>query len=107
MDQPLSFGGWLQRRRKAHGLTQAQLGQLIGCSASLIRKIEADERRPSAEIAARLAAGLQLAGDDRTTFLHWARRPRRPTSAARRPSRVGSHSCSGLPSHDLPRPQRR
>ena len=74
MDDDLSFGGWLQRRRKARGLTQAQLGQHIGCSASLIRKIEADERRPSTEVAGLLAEYLQLAVDDRTTFLRVARR---------------------------------
>ena len=86
MDDDVSFGGWLQRRRKARGLTQAQLGQRIGCSASLIRKIEADERRPSTEVAALLADCLQLAVDDRTTFTSLRVGPWAPTASARRPT---------------------
>jgi transcriptional regulator with XRE-family HTH domain len=45
-----SFGTWIRRRRKALDLTQ-QLAERIGCSLSLIFKIESDERRPSRQIA--------------------------------------------------------
>jgi DNA-binding XRE family transcriptional regulator len=40
-----SFGRWLKLHRLTLDLTQADLGQLIGCSAMTIRKIETYERR--------------------------------------------------------------
>ena len=47
MTYDVSFGRWLQQRRKKLGLTQEQLGDLLNYSGAMIRKIEADERRPS------------------------------------------------------------
>ncbi len=41
----------------------------VGRSAIMLRKIEADERGPSAELAERLADALDLAGNERTAFL--------------------------------------
>src|SRR5947209_20607236 len=38
MDDDLTFGDWLQRRRKALHLTQQQLGQLARCATDTIRK---------------------------------------------------------------------
>ena len=55
MDDIISFGRWLKLRRIALYLTQDDLGRLAGCSAIAIRKIEADERRPSPELAEKLA----------------------------------------------------
>src|SRR5262245_1009194 len=73
MDDSASFGAWIQRRRKALDLTQDELAQRVGCSTETIRKIEADARRPSKQIAARLADQLRLAVDERAAFLHVAR----------------------------------
>src|SRR5262245_31373960 len=73
MDDSASFGAWIQRRRKALDLTQDELAQRVGCSAETIRKIEADARRPSKQIAARLAEQLRLAVDERVAFMHVAR----------------------------------
>lgn len=73
MDGNASFGHWLQRRRNALRLTQRELAQQVGCAAVTIRKIEADERRPSVQIAQRLAARLALAPAERAAFLHAAR----------------------------------
>ena len=42
-----SFGLWLKQRRKSLDLTQADLADQVGCSTTTIRKIEADQRRPS------------------------------------------------------------
>ena len=50
-----SFGYWLRLKRKALDLTQDGLADRVGCSAATIRKIEAEERRPSAQIVERLA----------------------------------------------------
>ena len=73
MEPIFSLGQWLKRRRKARDLTQEALAQLVGCSLETIRKIEGDARRPSRQIAERLAEHLGLAPDERTTFLQTAR----------------------------------
>jgi len=54
MSQQHPFGYWLKRSRKALDLTQAELANQVGCSSETIRKIEAQERRPSAQIVERL-----------------------------------------------------
>jgi predicted ATPase/class 3 adenylate cyclase len=73
MDEHASFGAWIQRRRKALDLTQAELAERVSCALGTIRKIETDERRPSKQIAARLADQLHLAPDQRSVFLQAAR----------------------------------
>lgn len=69
-----SFGQWVRRRRQALDLTQAQLAARTACSVALIRKVEADERRPSRTIAELLAEALAIAPAARPAFLHAARR---------------------------------
>jgi predicted ATPase/transcriptional regulator with XRE-family HTH domain/Tfp pilus assembly protein PilF len=64
-----SFGYWLRRRRKALDLTQDELGDRVGCSPATIRKIEADERRPSKQLAELLADQLQIPAAERANFL--------------------------------------
>nr|HMQ55534.1 helix-turn-helix domain-containing protein [Anaerolineae bacterium] len=73
MEPPTSFGLWLKERRKQLDLTQADLAKRIGCSVVTIRKIEADERRPSRQIAELLADCLEIAAAERVTFLKIAR----------------------------------
>jgi predicted ATPase/transcriptional regulator with XRE-family HTH domain len=73
MDIQVSFGGWIAERRKALDLTRDQLAGRVGCSASALRKIESDERRPSRQMAERLAECLQVLPDQRLTFLQVAR----------------------------------
>jgi tetratricopeptide (TPR) repeat protein/transcriptional regulator with XRE-family HTH domain len=68
-----SFGYWLRRRRKALDLTQEALAQAVACSGFAIRKIEADERRPSRRLAERLAQKLSIPVAERTAFLEAAR----------------------------------
>ena len=69
----ISFGRWLQRRRKALDLTQEELAQRVGCAAETLRKIEADVRRPSRQIAERLAEALEIPESDRAAFIKAAR----------------------------------
>ncbi|MEP7189115.1 MAG: helix-turn-helix domain-containing protein, partial [Roseiflexaceae bacterium] len=76
MSDIISLGLWIKRRRKALDLTQAALAQRVGCSLDLIQKIEADARRPSREMAARLADMLDLAADERAPFIQAARAER-------------------------------
>ncbi len=73
MSDEFSFGHWLQRRRKALDLTQAELARRVGCAAETLRKIEADARRPSLQIAKRLADALELPEAERASFIHAAR----------------------------------
>jgi len=73
MDEISSFGAWLRRRRKALDLTQAALARQVGYSVSAIRKLEADEYRPSREIAEHLADALGIAPEERAAFVHFAR----------------------------------
>ncbi len=69
-----SFGSWLKQRRKALDLTQIELANQVGCAVTTIQKIEANIRRPSKQIAARLADLLALSPDERAGFLTFARR---------------------------------
>ena len=72
-DRTHSFGYWLRRRRKALDLTQEALAQRVCCSGFTIRKIEADERRPSRRLAERLATSLAVPEEERRDFLAAAR----------------------------------
>src|SRR6266540_2707057 len=73
MSDIISLGLWIKRRRKARDLTQDMLAQRVGCSLETIRKIETDMRRPSRQIAERLADHLGLAAEERAAFLQAAR----------------------------------
>src|SRR5262245_29550773 len=73
MEEIISFGHWLKLRRQALRLTQDALAGLVFCSVELIRKIEADTRRPSPEIAELLARHLGLAPHQWATFVKVAR----------------------------------
>jgi predicted ATPase/transcriptional regulator with XRE-family HTH domain len=73
MDVPTSFGHWVRMRRRAMDLTQDALGRAAGCSTVTIRKLESDERRPSRQIAERLADCLQIAPHERAAFIGLAR----------------------------------
>ena len=73
MVETLSFGNWIRQRRRALDLTQEQLAASIGCSLSAVRKIEADERRPSLQVAELLADTLVVPAGDRAVFLKVAR----------------------------------
>ncbi|MCZ7554196.1 MAG: tetratricopeptide repeat protein [Anaerolineales bacterium] len=69
MDTSESFGYWVRRRRKALDLTQKGLAQRVGCAEVTLRKIEADERRPSRQMAERLAHCLSLSAPETSEFL--------------------------------------
>jgi predicted ATPase/transcriptional regulator with XRE-family HTH domain len=105
MDTEVSFGAWVARRRKALDLTREQFAQCVGCSVPGLRKIEADERRPSIQMAERLAHCLQIPLEERPIFLKAARRElcveRLGTpwhaQAAVRARPVLLHSTSNLP----------
>lgn len=69
----VSFGDWLKRQRKAMGWTQDQLALQISCSTSALKKLEAEERRPSAQIVERLAEIFDIPLNEQASFLRFAR----------------------------------
>lgn len=95
-----SFGYWVRRRRRALDLTQAELGRRAGASAAAIRKIEADERRPSRELAEHLAAALGVPDAERAAFLRAAR----GIAAVERLPAAGELAAAPHPSQPLATP---
>lgn len=85
-----SFGNWVKRTRKSLDLTQQELAKRVGCSASLIFKIESDERRPSRQIAELLAQHLEIPAGQRPLFFKVARQEK------------GIQNLDWLPSQGIP-----
>src|SRR5215211_2980663 len=73
MESTASFGYWIRQQRKALDLTQQALAERVGCSLAAIKKIEQDERRPSRQIAERMADVLGVPANQRDVFLEVAR----------------------------------
>lgn len=73
MEEVSSFGYWVRRRRKALDMTQRELADVTGCALVTLKKIELDERRPSVEMAERLAGALKLDLAERDAFIAIAR----------------------------------
>ena len=109
-DRTHSFGYWLRRRRKALDLTQEALAQRVSCSGFSIRKIEADERRPSRPLAERLAAALAVPDDERRDFLDAARalrlvdRLRLDAAPVRAATAVAAPAATGASAPSAPGP---
>src|SRR5687767_464676 len=55
------------------GLTQQQFAAKIHCSTIALKKIEAEERRPSAQMVDHIAEILNIPHQERTLFLGFAR----------------------------------
>jgi predicted ATPase/transcriptional regulator with XRE-family HTH domain len=73
MQEQHSFGYWLRLKRKALDLTREALADRVGCSVSTIRKLEDEERSPSAQIAELLAEIFKVPTNERPAFLRFAR----------------------------------
>ena len=71
----LSFGPWLKRLRRSRDLTQEELADRIGCAVVTLHKIETEDRRPSKEIAQRLAEALCVPESDQAAFIAFAALP--------------------------------
>src|SRR5688572_15483539 len=69
MSNPSTFRAWLKRRRQERGLTQEELGELVGYAAQTITKIEGGQRRPSPQLARRLAQVLALAPEEHAAWM--------------------------------------
>ncbi len=73
MSDSLTFGGWLHQQRHERGVTQDELAEYLGFSVSLLRKVEAGERRPSGQIAELLADYFDIPADEQAAFIAFAR----------------------------------
>ncbi|MFN8469801.1 MAG: helix-turn-helix domain-containing protein [Caldilineaceae bacterium] len=73
MDDAYTFGSWVKQRRKRLRLTQRELAEQVGYAEITLRKVEADELRPSREMAQRLAGALLVPARAHAQFLRFAR----------------------------------
>src|SRR5713226_9497395 len=78
----MSFGQRLRGLRRDLDLSQAEVADKGGCSVNTVRKLESDERRPSRDLAMRLAQVFELSARERADFLRLAR----GTQSVSRPS---------------------
>lgn len=69
-----AFGPWLKQRRISLDLSRAELANSVGCAVDTLRKLELEKRRPSKQLANRLADCLHLSPAERTVFLQQALR---------------------------------
>ena len=76
-----TFGQVIKHRRRALDMTQRDLANQVGYSVITIRKVETDERRPSRELAERLAHCLRIDPEQRSAFVGLGRHE--PVPAAR------------------------
>jgi predicted ATPase/transcriptional regulator with XRE-family HTH domain len=68
-----SFGEWLKQRRERLRMTQREVAAGAHCSPAMIKKVEADERQPSPELAELLASALHVPEADHGLFIQVAR----------------------------------
>lgn len=73
MNETLPFYEWLKKRRKALDFTLHGLAQELACSPNTLRKYESGERRPSKQLAERLAHLLKIEAEDLPHFINYAR----------------------------------
>jgi WD40 repeat protein/serine/threonine protein kinase/DNA-binding XRE family transcriptional regulator len=99
MSNEYSFGMIAKNRRRELGLTQDELARRVGCAPITLRKIEADDLRPSVQIAERLAMALNVPLEERSAFVKLARTERvfeEPSvTPMPKPEEIGSEDLSG------------
>ncbi|MDX1665079.1 MAG: protein kinase [Candidatus Promineifilaceae bacterium] len=92
----ISFGQIVRERRHALGLTQAELARRVGCAAITVRKIEADDMRPSGQIARLLAEALGVPPAEQSAFVRLARLERPLTPIPVPPPALGEIGMGDL-----------
>jgi transcriptional regulator with XRE-family HTH domain len=82
-----SFGDYLRDLRQQNDLTQETLAERVGCAVQTLRAYEQGRRRPSREMAERLAHVLGVPADQIAAFVRLARITDTPpiTAAAEHP----------------------
>jgi predicted ATPase/DNA-binding XRE family transcriptional regulator/Tfp pilus assembly protein PilF len=82
MDVEHEFGAWMRRLRAERDLTQDALAEAVGCANQTIRAIESGRRRPSREMAERIAQMLEVPASEHERFIRLARAPRSEASVS-------------------------
>ena len=99
MSNEYSFGMIAKNLRRELGLTQDELARRVGCAPITLRKIEADDLRPSVQIAERIAMALNIPLEERSAFVKLARTERvfeeAHVTPMPRPEEIGSEDLSG------------
>lgn len=103
MDSTSSFGRWLMNRRQGLDLTRDDLAALVGCAPVTVAKIERDERRPSRQMAERLAYVLRVPAEGRAEFVRQARGTQADSESEPYEPSIPGHVAL-LPRSDLPMP---
>ncbi|MBA3946847.1 MAG: tetratricopeptide repeat protein [Herpetosiphonaceae bacterium] len=98
MPPDLSFGQWIKQHRKSLDLKQEDLAGKVGCSVSLLQKIEADERRPSRQLTELLLIHLEIDTAERAALLAFARR----TASSEQSALLTSSHHDNLPAELTP-----
>src|SRR6185503_15742689 len=73
MHESISFGTWLRQQRRALDLTQKAFADQVGCAEITVRRMEADEYKPSNELALVLLEKLGIPEPERTQWVRFAR----------------------------------
>jgi predicted ATPase/DNA-binding XRE family transcriptional regulator len=69
----MSFGTWLRQKRRSLDLTQKAFADQIGCAEITVRRMEADEYKPSKELAFTLFEKLGIPESERSQWILFAR----------------------------------
>src|SRR5215217_2339323 len=73
MLEPTSFGTWLRQKRRALDLTQKALADQVSCAEITVRRMEADEYKPSHELALVLFEKLGMPEPEQVQWVRFAR----------------------------------
>lgn len=103
MPETKAFGAWMRGRRRELDLTQEELARRVGCARITIRKIEAEQLRPSQQMAELLREHLGVPSGEREGFLRFARGG---TSTDSIQTSTPSHNLRGQPPSSAPEVQR-
>lgn len=103
--QVLQVGAKLRHARRARGLKLKELSTLVGCSESMLSKIENEQAQPSLKMLHKIAAELDTsigalfgkAGHEAGVVMRMAERPSIGTGSVGRPGSAGVRIESLLP----------
>lgn len=98
MNEEITFGQVVKERRNVLGLTQTELARRVGCAAITIRKIEANDLRPSVQMAELIAIAFNVPNEEQPAFVRLARaaRPLSPIpTPSPAPGEIGMTDLSG------------
>src|SRR6185436_16855313 len=73
MPESISFGAWVRQQRRALDLTQKAFANRVGCAEITVRRMEADEYKPSNELALVLFEKLGVPEPERAQWVRFAR----------------------------------